>query len=307
MEINLSSSALGHSNCILDLYRTVVQGYKTKAMPAKMIYGIGVHKYIEIMYLTGGHIPTAREQAIIAFASIPRIDDSKSMHLSDVNHMIAVALMTWELFVKQEVDFEVLILNDKPAVEQTFSEEIYRDEDNVFNWCGTIDRIGKKRNGIWLITDWKTTSSWNAKDHLSQYELKNSPRGYMLGLKLFAEKHPDSILGQISRQQIGARFDGIYVKPKINEVRFQSSDVFVYQPEEIDEFKEGVIKVCKDLSLAIKNNQFPKQGIVNGSCNKKYGKCDFWYVCKHNNPLIMDGLLKRDFDVKQFNPMHYND
>lgn len=306
-EINLSSSALSHSCCILDLYRTVVQGYKPPAMPAKMIYGIAVHKFIEVMYLTGGHIPTAREQAMITFASMPRIEDRKSVHMSDINHMCAVALMTWEFCVKKEIDFEILLLDNKPAVEQSFQIEIYRDDRFIFNWCGTIDRIGKKHNGIWILPDWKTTSSWNPDEHLAQYQLKNSPRGYVLGLKLWAEKHPESILGQIGKTKVGVRIDGIYIKPAINDTKFKSSEVYTYEDSEIEEFRQMIISLCINLSMAIQMNKFVKQGILNGACNKKFGLCNFWGVCRQTNPIVMDTLLKRDFLQVKFNPLAYND
>ena len=77
IEINLSSSGLRHAGCDLDFHRTVVQGYKEKAMSSRIIYGIGVHKFIETMYKTKGFIPTAREEAIKAFNAVPRLDDRK--------------------------------------------------------------------------------------------------------------------------------------------------------------------------------------------------------------------------------------
>ena len=311
IEINFSSSALGKSGCILNLFRTVVEGYKEKAMPARMVYGIGVHKFINIMYLTGGHIPTARKEAIDIFNSIPKIDNNKSMHMSDANHMASVALWTWEMCVKREEEFEILELPDtdgsmKPATEVSFSIPYYEDNIIKVNWCGTLDRIGKIKNGIYLIPDWKTTSSWNEREYFTQYELARAPRGYVLALKMMSELYPDSILGQIGKMPLGVRFDGIFVKPAINDVKFARSDVMRVSDTEIAEFRHMLDDKCRELSQAIKTGYMPKQGILNGSCDGKWGNCAFWNCCKLPDQ-VADVLLKRDFEKKPFNPLAYND
>ena len=305
-EINLSSSALGHAGCMLNLHRTVVEGYKEKAMASRMVYGVGVHKFIEVMYKTGGHIPTAREEAIKAFTSIPIIDDRKSMHLSDVNHMHTVALFVWQLVVQKDTEFDILELNGKPAVEVTYSLPIFEDEVAKFNWCGTIDRLGKIRGGCYVIKDWKTTSSWNPKDYFTKFEMARQPRGYILALKMFAELYPDSALGKIGVTKIGAQFDGVFVKPAINDVKFGKSIVFQYEDYQIEELRTLIIAECKKMSLAIATAKYPKQGLVNGSCEGRWGKCMFWNVCQQPD-VVANFMLKRDFEVKKFNPLSYND
>lgn len=304
LEINLSSSALGHAGCELNLYRTVVEGFKEKAMASRMVYGVGVHKFIQVMYETGGHIPTAREEAIKAFTAIPIIDDRKSMHLSDVNHMHTVALFVWQLVVQKDTEFDILELNGKPAAEVTYSLPLYEDETAKYNWCGTLDRLGKIRNGCYVIKDWKSTSSWNAKDYFTKFEMARQPRGYVLALKMFSELYPDSALGKIGASKVGAQFDGVFVKPAINDVKFGKSIVFQYEDREIEELRQLLIVECQKLSYSISKNKFPKTGIVNGSCEGRWGKCAFWNVCQHPDPKI---LLARDFDVKKFNPLSYND
>jgi len=306
LEINLSSSALGHAGCVLNLHRTIAEGYKEKAMASRMIYGVGFHKFTDVMYKTGGHIPTARDEAIKAFASIPRIDDRKSMHLSDVNHMHSVALINWTVNVMKDTEFDILELNDKPASELTFSLPIWEDEVAKYNWCGTIDRLGKIRGGCYVIKDWKSTSTWNIADYFTTYEMARQPRGYVLALKMMHELYPDSALGKIGATKVGAQFDGVFIKPAINDVRFAKSIVFQYEDKEIEEFKQLIISECQKLSMAIATNKFPKQGIVNGSCLGKWGKCAFWNVCQHPEA-VANVLLKRDFDKKPFNPLAYND
>ena len=305
LEINLSSSALRYTGCALAFDRAIIKGYKEKAMPCRMVYGIAGHEFINTMYQTGGHIPTAREKATIKF-NMPKIDDRRSPHLSDLNHMLGVALWTWELCVKKEEEFEILELNGKPATEINFSLPYYEDDNVLINWCGTLDRIGKIKNGIHIIPDWKFTSSWDTKEYFVQYEMKPAPRGYVLALKLMAERFPDSILGQIGKGAIGTRFDGIFMKPEINKVTFARSDVKRWDDKEIEEFRILLDDLCKKISFHVKTGYLPKEGLTNSSCEGKWGKCMFWNCCK-NPDVIAQVLLNRDFDIKPFNPVAYND
>jgi len=305
-------------------------------MPARMMYGIAVHKYIDTMYKTDGHIPTAKVEASNVFNKIVHEDDKRLAHLSDVNHMLSVAHWTWEMAVVSDKDFEILHINDtcwyckgtgksspredsgvccpckgtgyrkQPASEVTYSFPYYQDEYVNVNWCGTMDRIGKIRDGIYVIPDWKCTSSWNEKEYFTQYEMAKSPRGYVLAMKLMAERFPDSDLGKIGAQNIGAQFYGIFIKPVSNQVKFVRSEVFTYRFDEINEFRQLLDDKCREISQAVKTGYYPRQGLINGSCEGKWGKCLFWNVCKHPD-VIGKILLEKDFVKKPFNPLAYAD
>jgi len=305
-EINLSSSALGHAGCMLNLYRTVVEGYKEKASNSCLVYGTALHKFIDVMYKTGGHIPTAREEAVKVFTSIPMLDDRKSLHLSDVNHMTSVALFAWQLCVLPDKEFKILELNGKPASELTFSIPFYEDEYVKINWCGTLDRLGKIENGIYIIKDWKTTSSWDKKEYFTQFEMSRQPLGYVLALRLMHELYPDSALGKIGATSVGAQFDGVFIKPAINDVTFVKSPVYQYPKERVQEFRDLLTEKCKQLSISIQGGVQNKEGLINGSCQGKWGKCLFWNVCQHPKN-VADILLARDFNKKPFNPLAYNE
>ncbi len=111
IDINLDSTALGASGCILNLHRTVVDGYTEPVQDCKLTYGVACHKYWDMMYKTKGHIPTARAEAELAF-SAPKVDfKGKSPHLMDKNHMIGVAFNTWEMYIKPDQEFELVELN----------------------------------------------------------------------------------------------------------------------------------------------------------------------------------------------------
>jgi hypothetical protein len=335
LEVNISGTALGTSACILNFHRTVIDGYKEPIQDAKMVYGVAVHKYIDIMFKSGGHIPSARAEAIRVF-DVPKNDSNKSLHLSDRNHMLTTCFGVWELYIKKDTDFELIQLMQncwkckgsgqdflnmpvvcpickgqkqfmQPATEVTFSIPYYRDDTIVVNLCGTLDRIGKIKNGCYAIPDWKTTSSWDTRSYFKTYELSRQLRIYVIALKLMAVKYPDSILGKIGKTNIGTFIDAIFIKPAANDNKYLRSDVQQYTDEQLAEFQLTLDDQCRRLSSAIKTGYLPKEGIVNGSCESRWGKCKFWNVCNASKQEVADVLLKRDFIQKPFSPLHYND
>lgn len=314
INVNLDSTVLGTSACILNLKRSVLGeiengqptgGYREKLNGASMVYGIAVHKFIDTMYKTGGHYPTARTEAEKAFL-IPKIENRKSAWLCDPKHLITTCFNLWTGFCETEGSFDLLLLGDKPATEITFSIPFYEDDIVVVNLCGTIDKVGKFKNGCYAIGDWKTTSQYDTDSYFTQYELSRQLRIYTLACSLMAQREPESTLGRIGATSMGSFIDAVFLKPKANDVVVRRSDVFQYSDGELETFKEVLLMKCQQLSMAIMINHFPKEGILNGSCESKWGKCKFWNCCK-NNDTVAQVLLKRDFVQWNFSPLNYNE
>ena len=302
--INLSNTALSYSACNLALKRVVIDGYVEPAQDSNIVYGVAVHKFLDSMYKNGGNPQIAKEAAIKAF-DVPKIDKSKSPQLSDVNHMLNVSLTTWLNCVQKDKDFEILELNNAPATEVTFSIKYYEDQFITVNLCGTLDRIGKIKGGCYLIRDWKTTSSWDNKGYFKSYELSRQLRLYVLSTKLMAKMYPESILGQIGATNIGAQINAVFLKPDFKDVKWYNSEVFQYKDSELDDFESMLQDKIHDISKAVEMNYFPRQGIINGGCDRKYGKCKFWNCCAVGNEQVAQILLERDFNKRIFDPMNY--
>ena len=196
---------------------------------------------------------------------------------------------------------------EQPAAEITFSIPYYEDDTIIVNLCGTIDRIGKIRGGAYCIRDWKTTSSWDNTGYFKTYELSRQLRIYTLACKLMTRHYPDSILGRIGATGMGAMIDGVFIKPKANENKIKSSIVFQYKEQELADFEETLQSFIKKLSLAVKELHFPKEGILNGACEPKFGKCMFWNVCASADTTVEKILLNRDFKKHNFDPLKYNE
>lgn len=362
IEFNLDSTALGSSACILDLVRTVigelpnpavvsstesVGAYRERAMNIELVYGIAVHGFIDTMYKTGGHYPTAKMVAE-KLLLLPNNPNKKKLWMNDPKHLIATCYNVWSQYVEEELTFEVLSvrqncwwckgegsIRDKsldnnicaptickhckglktvegPATEITFSIPYYEDKWIKVNLCGTIDTVGKFKNGCYAIRDWKTTGSWDTDTYFEQYELSRQLRLYRLACKLMTENYPNSVLGQVGATHMGAFIDGIFLDANANDVKCNRSDVFQYTSKQIDDFRRTLDDRILDISKAVETNYLPKQGILNGACEaspdgiRKFSKCRFWHVCKSNDN-VASVLLNRDFKRQHFNPLKYNE
>lgn len=340
--ISISNSALSSSGCILAFKRTVIDGYKEPASSSNIVYGEAVHKYIDMMFKTNEHIPTAIAAATRVFNQ-PKVSKNRSPHLDDQRHMIATAFDVWERYVKEDTGFSLLMLDlpcwccggkgkqivpiqseivlgdqeidcqwckgaghyIRPATELTFSIPYYKDEFIEVNLEGTIDSIGKVNGGIPAIRDWKTTSTWDREGYFYPYRLSKQLRFYGLALKLMAEREPTSALGMIGANAFGAIIDAIFIKPSVNDNRCLRSEVFTYSDKEFSDFRNTLDNFIGRLSDHVSKNYFPKEGIIKNACEKKYGLCPFFTVCSVNDE-VANVLLKRDFKQTKYNPLNYS-
>ena len=315
IEINIDSTVLSAAGCIKQLILKTVGtiengeptgGYKERGVPIKMGYGICVHKFIDVMYKTGGHYPEATKACLDMYNSLALVHQKQAAHLSDTKHLLTTCYGVWS-HIESDSEFEVMMLGDKPATEITFSLPYFEDDFVKINLCGTIDRIGKIRGGCYCIRDWKTTSSgWDKTSYFKSYELTRQLRIYTLSCKIMSRVHPDSVLGQIGATNMGAAIDAIFLQPKANDNKIIGSVVYQYKDKDLQDFEFTLWQICKRLSAAIQNNFFPKEGIANGNCEMRHGKCSFWNVCVADDS-VYGILLKRDFEQKKFNPLAYNE
>ena len=107
-KIKLNASGLKTTTCMYNFWNVCIEGYKTERSAAKMVYGIAVHKYIDTMFQTKGHIGKAREAALVAFRK-PKAPDKKSNHMNDENHLMATCYSLWENYVAKDEAQTVLL------------------------------------------------------------------------------------------------------------------------------------------------------------------------------------------------------
>jgi len=305
--INIDASSLSQSSCLLSWYRTVHLGYREKATSSAIVYGQAVHKYIDTMFKTKGDLKKSREEMQKTF-NRPKINNSKKEHLSSFDHCYIVAYNLWEDFVSKDSNYQVLLLpHGEPATECTFSFPFIETESTVVNLCGTIDTIGKIKDGIFCIRDFKTTSVWDVRSYLEGYAMSAQLRFYALALRLMHERHPDSVLGQVGAGTVGARIDAIFIKPAAAEVKYISSNVFTFKQETVEEFRTMLTgQIHRLLDWIEKNELPPREGILNGTCQKIYGPCKYSNICQAPAE-VREVMLDRDFIKKPYDPLTFGE
>lgn len=304
LQINIDASSLSSAGCMLNFKRVAIDGYREKVSGSALVYGSAVHKFIDTMYKTGGNFAKALEEGYEIFNK-PKMSSS-STYLDDKNHFIATCYNTWYDFIAKDEQFETLMLpNGVPATEVTFSFPYYASPYLEVRLCGTIDRIGKIKNGVFAIRDFKTTSKYNVKDYLDSYRLSRQLRFYVLALQLMAEREPDSMLGQIGKQAVGCVIDGIFLKAKASDNIYQSSSVYMFGEGTMSTFRLMLDLFIDRLSYAVKHNIFYPEGILNGSCKGEY-KCKFSPVCGAPSP-VHDIMLSNNFIQVNYNPLKFGE
>lgn len=315
IDVNIDATSLSASGCLLHFTRKVVEGYRQNhGHGASMVYGIAVHKFIDTMFKTGD-MKVARAAAVKAF-SMSKIDHGKKLYLSDERHMNTTCVMYWQDVIQKEEKFDIIKLpNGEPATEQTFRFLYYTDEYVRIWLCGTMDKIGKFKNGCFAIGDYKSTSARSdspiaIKTYFSSYQLSCQLRFYKFALLWMAEHQPQSVLGQIGAT---ARvfIDALFIRPKVVENVYERSDVYELTTEHMVEFKALLDMKIQELVTAVQvihaGGRPFKYGILNGNCETKWGKCEFWSVCKQQDDKIANLVLARDFHQKNFDPLKYNE
>lgn len=338
--LNLNASSLPYTNCIKRWYLTTVSGYRERQFGAALVYGLSIHKFVDLMYKTRGHTPTAREAMLRVFRQ-PKWDNKKSIHLSDERHLTITAYNLWEFYVQQDSTYDLLMINQKcwacngsgvddvdqevgkspvvtpcskcegtgnivaPATEVDFSFKYYEDEFIIVNMCGTIDKVGKIRNGCGAVGDWKNTSDHNPDAYLEAYERSAQLRFYLLALKVMARLHPETILGQLGSQQCGAFIDGIFLRPKPMDNIYKRSEVYQYKG--LDIFESMLQDKIQKFSNAIRDGkQLQQEGLVNGACRGGKYACPYVNVCANDGP-VEKLLLTRDFIQTPYDPLRFHD
>lgn len=308
--VRLNATGLKTTTCMQNFWNVLIEGYKTERKIARIVYGIAGHKFIDTMFQTKGNLGLARTAALAEFNK-PKFPDDKQKHLNDANHFIVNCFNYWnEYLMKDEKCDTVLMPNNTPATELTFRIPYYEDDYIIVTLEGTIDRLIKIRGGRFAVNDFKFTSSWNKDEYLANYSMSQQLRFYVLALKIMGEMYPASMLGQIGITNVGAVVDGIFLKPNSADTEYQRSDVFPFK--DLVDFRRSLDLLIQRISrtveaVKVSNIPAPKEGILNGSCESKWGKCGFWNVCRVADKAVEQVLLKRDFIKKEYDPLHHND
>lgn len=306
--IKIDASSLRNSGCFKRLYYTVVDGYRPKkGFGISAHWGTSFHKFCETYVRTKGEFLPSMLEAQKTFRS--KIDeiavDKAHAHLT-----LEYLTITCQAYAdKMQKDEHVIEWKDTtPLVELKFAIPFLATDHAEFLLCGTIDKIGKFKNGCYAVGDYKTTASWNQEEYFEQYRLDPQLLTYVWVLKWFAKEYPDSIYGTIdSLPRIGAFIDGVFCGKAKHTPDFVRSPVMFFTPEQLMEYEMLLRSMCIGISQHIASGTLPtRSGMVNGSCKTTYGKCPFFYVCGAPDSTAAEHVLQHQFNQKPYDPLNFN-
>jgi hypothetical protein len=201
-------------------------------------------------------------------------------------------------------------LRAQPLVEQTFEIKVYEDDDLIIYVAGTMDKLGKIKNGCYAIGDYKVTSSWDIAKYLKPYALSTQLRLYHWAVKEMGKQNPDSLLAEVANTRVGTFIDGIFIKSK-TETLFKRSIVHQFKDEDITEFARLLDEQVHRLVRIWKRwKQFQiepdREGTINGECMSPFG-CMYFDVCAAPDSIARVHLLRNNFKQKEYNPFKFNE
>lgn len=307
--VMLDPSAIKESGCILRLYRMVVEGLTQGTNSSDIEFGSAFHcyrkKYVELEFdpKCGGdkemiHFLAMREA--YNYWNNTKMFVKKDKEYLDKTYLEQTCEGYTQHYLKHGNEYEVVTIAGKPLVELRLAYPYYRtpEGDVEIILCGTIDKIVRHRKfGFYATSDYKTTAVWNKPKFFEAYRMSTQMVAYKFILKKLGELYPASELSKITSGNTAALIDGIFHGPS-KSAEFQMSEPLWYSEKQMSDFEYGLNRIIQHLVSVIRNRKLLfKEGMLNGSCQKIYGACDYFKACsapsEEEEALIIDNRFTR--------------
>ncbi len=321
MIIQLDASALRHSHCGRRLYLTL-KGYRSKFLDASMEYGSALHVFLEAIAL--GKDPEESKQLALSYYLEKQSDPmfkyktSKVEYLNILHLRRSLNVLEKEWSLGNILSGNTILKSPKgnPMVESTFSIPFYKSGDVEILLCGTIDLLTATSgaNYLCVVSDYKSTASWDKKSYLSKYLWDPQLRMYQLAIKLQAKLQPDSIWREIwEGHRIGGRIVGLFHHPE-NTIAVQASDIMWLDRDGLNDFEQLLTQQCMNIALDFQGkseNYLPyRQGIFTATCEGKFGGvesslCPFASACLQDDETAYAIINNGTFKIQQYEPLTF--
>lgn len=302
--IRLDASALKESSCSRRLVWTTVDGYREEKNSNDIEFGSAFHEFIKVMKETNGNYAEATMAAVNRYNVPMYIKDRRKDYMT-AQYLQVLCFKYWEQYVAKD-QFETVVIDGKPLVELKFSYPYYVDDEVEVSLCGTIDDVCKHRHGTYAIRDYKTTSVYKKDEYLSGYALSPQLMFYRMVVSLYAKTYPDSIFAQINKHGFSCFIEGVFLQGATKEPEFKRSELFIYTPEQMNEFQKLVDRKVRQLVELVKAGVVPdREGMINGACQTVYGPCKFAIACKQQTSVGVGHMLNRFFIKREYNPLAF--
>lgn len=315
----IDASAIKESSCQYRLFNKIVIGYRGKRNNNDIEWGQAFHKFRSHLRTHGKE--SFGEAMMIAtqyYENTPMLIKPNKKYLTSTYLQRACL----EYFTKYQNDlFEVVrterdaedIPAGTPLVEPItrFIFPYYVDDLMEVLMAGTMDEVGKFRNGVYSICDLKTTSVRDVESYFKSYDLSPQMLFYRWAVKQYAKSHPDSIIAKIESEDVYCFIDGVFTFGA-DKIELHRSNIMPFPDAKLLEFEllleETMSKFIELTRCYLMTGQLPpRYGMVNGACQTIYGPCMFFNGCSapdlESREAIFDSSFKREF----YNPLNWGE
>jgi hypothetical protein len=308
--IKIDASYLSsNAGCDLATCYALFSGYKYPLPNISMQFGTAFHYFAAEMYRSVGNLAKASKEGLLLLQK-PCEEDKKKLYLLDPHYYRGTCFEWWNWHQEKDAHEVMLLPDGKPAVEQNFSFPIHETDDCIIELAGTIDRLGKVRNGCYCVVDYKTTSTTNVQSYFHGFKMSVQLRTYVYAIAHYAKSSPASIFAAFNANPIGARIDGIFTRGASKPVEVLSSPVIIFKESDMIEYERLLMKKAKHLAELYKQwlsdpASILREGLVTGACFKKFGTCDYFDVCAANDDVCRAFVLEKNFIKREYNPLAF--
>jgi len=303
----LDATSLRTTPCSRKYHYTAMRGFRHPERKLAIEYGVAFHKFLASWRASGYTSAELGLREAAEHYAAPDLLVQQQADYRTLDHLFATIKQYVEFYTSN--DSFIPFRNDQghALVEQRFTWPAYEDSELRILCCGTIDAIGTYCGSL-CISDCKTTSMWDTKEYLAGFRLSQQMMFYRHSLNVLAGRYPTNLGGL---KNLPCFIDGVFLKKPAKTDRgnkesckLERSDLIDFEPDVMEEFEHGLGKFIQDLAVQIKNNDFKPDGLINGACEGKYGKCEFFEVCsasKGNREYMLENMFK----VVEYNPLTF--
>jgi len=171
------------------------------------------------------------------------------------------------------------------AVELPFAFHLCDIGDFSIVYCGKVDRITVHEDGTLWNMDHKFISV-ESKDLWAEYELSQAQLGYVVAAQ-HAAKLPIRgyemniiIYREETRSGKGTEF---------------KRQTYFTEPANLDRWRTNTVAICEDIVAHMHRTEYPMHS---HGCVERYGRCDFFEVCRLCDPDAQQRLLNSTMFTK---------
>ena len=281
----------------LALYKTCPYKYKLKMIdqwdlkitPPPLAFGIYIHRIFQTWFqLTA--INMDKQTALLRCVRLAGLL-GETLPSGDSARQKEQLIRTTVWYIEQfwEDTAETVILADnKPAVEFSFTLPLFEDNNEQIYLCGHIDRL-VRFSGKTLAADYKTSKYQLDDKFFRKFKPITQFPIYVAATHIIAE----------ATQEVpgtdGLLVDGIQLGVNYNRY---ARRIIPFTLEEIEEYIHDMEYWIRNARLASQAGHFPRN---EESCGQ-YGGCEFLDIC-NKPPALREKYLKGHFTKKTWDPI----